>query len=399
MLKDIEYKSYPLLYVDDEELALQSFKLQFSHDFTIYTASNSEEALQIIHMEEIAVVITDQRMPKVSGVELLKQVKSTHPDVVRILMTAYTDLEVVIQAINDGNVYRYVSKPYNEDEVRGTIRQAIEHYYLVKERERLYAEKVETMRKIARANRLSAMGIMAAGMAHEINNPLVAISTFLQMLPHKYAEPSKDREYWEELYGVAVREVERIRQLVHQLLSYSKTAQSEKFEPASLNEILQEMVVFIENEAKKKGVNIKREFSSDLPAGMMDRNRMKQVFLNILLNAVQATDRGGTIAVASRYIIEDSENQFLQVTISDTGSGISENNLEKLFTPFFTTKESEGSGLGLMTSHHIVDEHRGTIDVKSELGKGTTFTIQLPLDPHRYDRRKVNRHKAFPSDL
>jgi signal transduction histidine kinase len=187
--------------------------------------------------------------------------------------------------------------------------------------------------------------------------------------------------------------------LVHQLLSYSKTAQSEKFEPVSLNEILQEMVVFIENEAKKKGVNIKREFSSDLPAGMMDRNRMKQVFLNILLNAVQATDRGGTIAVASRYIIEDSENQFLQVTISDTGSGISENNLEKLFTPFFTTKESEGSGLGLMTSHHIVDEHRGTIDVKSELGKGATFTIQLPLDPHRYDRRKVNRHKAFPSDL
>ncbi|MCI0528179.1 MAG: ATP-binding protein [Nitrospira sp.] len=391
MLKDLEYKGYPILYVDDEDLALQSFKLQFSNDFTIHTASNSDGAIQILNTEEIAVMITDQRMPKVSGVELLKQVMSTHPDVVRILLTAYTDLDVVIQAINDGNVYRYLSKPYNEDEVRGTIRQAIEHYYLVRERERLYAEKVETMRKIARANRLSAMGIMAAGMAHEINNPLVAISTFLQMLPHKYAEPSKDTEYWEELYRVAVREVERIRLLVYQLLSYSKTAQSEKFEPTSLNEILQEMVVFIENEAKKKGVHVKRTFSPDLPAGMMDRNRMKQVFLNILLNAVQATDRGGTITVASRHIIEDAENQFLQVTISDTGTGISEKNLEKLFTPFFTTKDSEGSGLGLMTSHHIVDEHRGTIDVKSELGKGTTFTLQLPLDPHRYDRRKAHR--------
>lgn len=391
MLKDLDYKSYPILYVDDEDLALQSFKLQFSNDFTIYTASNSDEAHQILNTEEIAVIITDQRMPKVTGVELLKQVMSTHPDVVRVLLTAYTDLDVVIQAINDGNVYRYLSKPYNEDEVRGTIRQAIQHYYLVKERERLYAEKVETMRKIARANRLSAMGIMAAGMAHEINNPLVAISTFLQMLPHKYAEPSKDTEYWEELYKVAVREVERIRLLVHQLLSYSKTAQSEKFEPTSLNEILQEMVVFIENEAKKKGVHIKREFSPNLPAGMMDRNRMKQVFLNIFLNAVQATGRGGTIIVASRHIIEDVENQFLQITISDTGTGISEKNLEKLFTPFFTTKDSEGSGLGLMTSHHIVDEHRGTIDVKSELGKGTTFTLQLPLDPYRYDRRKARR--------
>ena len=399
MLKDLKYKGYPILYVDDEELALQSFKLQFSNDFTIHTVSSSDEAIQILNTEEIAVVITDQRMPKVNGVELLKQVMSTYPNVVRMLITAYTDLEVVIQAINDGNVYRYVSKPYNEDEVRGAIRQAIEHYYLVKEREHLYAEKVETMRKIARANRLSAMGIMAAGMAHEINNPLVAISTFLQMLPYKYAEPTRDKEYWEELYRVAVREVERIRLLVHQLLSYTKTAQSEKFEPTSLNEILQEMVVFIENEAKKKGVHIKREFSTNLPAGMMDRNRMKQVFLNILLNAVQATDRGGTITVASRHIIEDAENQFLQVTLSDTGTGISEKNLEKLFTPFFTTKESEGSGLGLMTSHHIVDEHRCTMDVKPELGKGTTVSLQLPLVPYHYDRRKANRNKATSSDL
>jgi len=199
MLKDIEHKGYPILYVDDEELALQTFKFQFGNEFTIYTAKNSEEGLQVLNTEEIAVVITDQRMPKISGVELLTQTMSTHPDVVRILITAYTDLEVVIQAINAGNVYRYISKPYNEEEVRTIIRQGIEHYYLVKERDRLYAEKIETMRKIARANRLSAMGILAAGMAHEINNPLVAISTFLQMLPHKYAEASKDKEYWEEL--------------------------------------------------------------------------------------------------------------------------------------------------------------------------------------------------------
>ena len=399
MLKDIEHKDYPILYVDDEELALQAFKLQFGNEFTIYTAKVSEEALLVLNTEDIAVVITDQRMPKISGVELLSQIMSTHPDVVRILITAYTDLEVVIQAINAGNVYRYISKPYNEEEVRTIIRQGIEHYYLVDERDRLYAEKIETMRKIARANRLSAMGILAAGMAHEINNPLVAISTFLQMLPHKYAEASKDKEYWEELYGVAVREVERIRQLVHQLLSYSKIKQEDKFEPVSINDILQEMVVFIENEAKKKGVLIKREFGVNLPMGMMDRNRIKQVFLNILLNAVQATERGGTIAVSSRHVVEDAENQFLQVAILDTGSGISEKNLEKLFTPFFTTKNSEGSGLGLMTSHHIVDEHRGTIDVKSKLGKGTTFTIKLPLNPLIYDRRKIHRQDIDPQDL
>ncbi len=391
MLKDLEYKKHPVLYVDDEELALQTFRVQFCNDFTIYTAKTTEEAIQVLSEEEIAVMITDQRMPRISGVELLRQVMSTHPDVVRILITAYTDLEVVIQAINEGNVYRYVPKPYNEEEVRTTIRQAIERYFLVKERERLYSEKVETMRKIARANRLSAMGVMAAGVAHEINNPLVAISTFLQMLPSKYAEPTKDREYWDELYGVATREVERIRQLVQQLLSYSKTSQVGKFESTQVNDILQEMVLFIENEAKKKGVHVKKEFGLDLPPGLMDRNRIKQVFLNILLNAVQACNKGGSIVVSSREVSEAEGVGFLQVAISDTGAGISEENLEKLFTPFFTTKKSEGSGLGLMTSHHIVDEHRGTIDVRSELGKGTTFTIQIPQDPLRYERRKADR--------
>jgi signal transduction histidine kinase len=399
MLKDIEYKSYPILYVDHEELARRTFELQYGRDFDIQTARTSEEALPILNTENIAVVIADQRIAKVSGVELLSQIRSTHPEVVRILTTAYTDLEVVIQAINAGNVYRYVSRPYNEEEVRTVIRQAIEHHYLIKERERLYSEKIETMRKIARANRLSAMGILAAGMAHEINNPLVSISTFLQMLPHKYAEASKDKEYWEELYGVAVHEVERIRQLVHQLLSYSKTVTPEKFEPVSINGLIQEMVVFIENEAKKKGVLIKRELGADLPMGLMDRNRLKQVFLNLLLNAVQATGRGGTITVSSRCIIEDNENQFLQVSVSDTGSGISEENIEKLFTPFFTTKKSEGSGLGLMTCHHIIDDHRGTIEVKSELGKGTTFNIQLPLDPQHYDRRKVHREEMDITEL
>ena len=403
MLREIEYKNYPILYVDGNEEAVQTFAKHFDGDFTVCTAREEKQALQALEGGEIAVVIValdmaDQGTPQTGGLEFLERVKAEHPDAVRVLLADGRSADLAIQAVIAGSVYRYILKPYDGEETRSLLLEAIDRYFLMKERERLYFEKVETMRKIARANRLSAMGVLASGMAHEINNPLVSISTFLQMLPQKYSESSKDEEYWGELYRVALHEVERIRQLVQQLLNYSGPAQPSRFEPIRINEVLQEMVLFVENEAAKKEVQIRRDFAHDLPIGRMDRNRIKQVFLNILLNAVQAMGRGGVITVSSRSV-QDGAEPLLQVEVSDTGSGISEENLEKLFTPFFTTKNREGSGLGLMTCHHIIDEHRGTIDVRSALGKGSTFTVRFPVNPEAYERRKSHRRTILLSDL
>jgi two-component system probable response regulator PhcQ len=189
----LQYKDYPILFVDDEEMALVTFTAQYKRDFTIFTAKGGKEALDFLHEHpEIALIVSDQRMPGMSGVELLQRAMQIAPDAVRVLITAYTDMDVVIEAINTGNVYRYVSKPYNEDDLRYSIMQGIERYYLIRERDRLYAEKIDTLKRISRTNRLTAIGILAAGMAHEINNPLVAISTFLQMLPEKLKEPKRD---------------------------------------------------------------------------------------------------------------------------------------------------------------------------------------------------------------
>ncbi|MBI3597303.1 MAG: response regulator, partial [Nitrospirae bacterium] len=121
LLSPEEFRRYPVLYVDDEPLALETFRLQFKEDFTVHTSQNGEEAMRSLRENEIAVILTDQRMPRLSGVELLKQVKEQHPDTVRMLITAYSDMDVVIEAINQGNVYRYITKPYNEDDLRNTI--------------------------------------------------------------------------------------------------------------------------------------------------------------------------------------------------------------------------------------------------------------------------------------
>ena len=184
MPEALPYKELPILFVDDEEMALTTFKSLFKRDFTIYTASGGEDALGIVEAHpEIALIVCDQRMPKMSGVELLRQVSEKRPEMVRMLKTAYSEMELVIDAINQGNIYRYITKPYNEEELKQILIQGIERFYLIKERDRLYAEKIETLKKVARTNRLTAIGILAAGMAHEINNPLVAIKTFLQMIP------------------------------------------------------------------------------------------------------------------------------------------------------------------------------------------------------------------------
>ncbi len=398
MPEALPFKELPVLFVDDEEMALITFKGLFKRDFTIYTASSGEAALRIIEEHpELALVVSDQRMPGMSGVELLRQVSQKRPELVRMLMTAYSEMDLVIDAINQGNIYRYITKPYNEEELKQTLIQGIERFYLMKERDRLYAEKIETLKKIARTNRLTAIGILAAGMAHEINNPLVAIKTFLQMIPQKYEEEIKDQEFWDKFYKVATDETQRIQLLISHLLRYSKVPEEEGLHLAevNLNALLQETLTFLDNEAKKKGLIIRQELDKALPLCYVDQEKMRQVFLNILLNAIYATSKGYILVTTSFDTEEEGKMPLFKVAIQDTGVGISEENLNKLFNPFFTTKQNEGTGLGLMMCHHIIDEHRGSIDVKSELGKGTTMTLHVPINPSEYNRRKTDRKPSM----
>ncbi|MDC4204279.1 MAG: ATP-binding protein [Candidatus Manganitrophus sp.] len=393
MQQGIHPKDYPVLFVDDEEMALISLEEQYEREFTIYTAKSGKEAIETLQAHpEIALIISDQRMPGMSGVEFLAQAKKIVPEAVRMLLTAYTEMEMVIEAINKGNIYRYITKPYDVADLRCAMLQGIEHYYLIRERDRLYAEKIETLKRVARTNRLTAIGTLAAGMAHEINNPMVAIYTFLQMLPQKLKEPQLDKEYLEKFYSLSIREAERIQTLIRKLLDFSKNGDQDEliFKESQINLILQEVVSLLKHEANKKETTIDLQLASDIPLAKIDSEKIRQVFLNLILNAIHATRSGKITATSSFH--QDAQGQgYLQVAVADTGAGISEENLEKLFNPFFTTKDAQGTGLGLMICHHIIDQHRGNIDVQSKLGKGTTMTVQIPVDPTKHERRKSER--------
>jgi two-component system, NtrC family, sensor kinase len=243
------------------------------------------------------------------------------------------------------------------------------------ENARLYENLKQSQDTLRRADRLSSLGLLTAGLAHEIRNPLVAIRTFTQLLPERY----NDADFREGFQGLALKEVDRICGLINDLLSFARPSRPNVAEE-SMNEVVDGIARILETEAKEKSVEITRDFGLNLPKVWIDREQMKQVFMNLILNAIQAMREGGSIFISTRLVARDEaghSGQFVQVEVRDTGIGIPPENLDRIFDPFFTSKD-EGSGLGLSISHQIVQEHGGYVTVESKLGIGTTFFINLP---------------------
>lgn len=250
------------------------------------------------------------------------------------------------------------------------------------ENARLYEDVKRSKSYIRRADRLASLGTLTAGLAHEIRNPLVAIKTLTQLLPDRL----DDEEFREQFLKIASGEVDRISSLVKELLDFARPS-SPKLEYEDVNAILDGMILLVSTETKKKQINILKNYATDLPPVQVDREQIKQVFLNVLLNAIQATPENGRITVKTRAFTKPGGEAYAQIEFTDTGCGIPNEHLEEIFNPFFTTKNT-GSGLGLSISHQIVQDHRGYIDVESFLGKGSSFFINLPVKKDQPKKRK-----------
>jgi signal transduction histidine kinase len=237
-------------------------------------------------------------------------------------------------------------------------------------------ELKESQVVLRRADRLSSLGLLTAGLAHEIRNPLVAIRTFTQLLPERY----DDAEFREGFQGLALKEVDRICGLINDLLSFARPSKP-NVAPENINDVVDNIARILESQAKEKNVEVQRELGHDVPKVWIDREQMKQVFMNLILNAIQAMNDGGTIVISTRLSAKNDPElirEYVQVEIRDTGIGIPPEDLEHIFDPFFTSKD-EGSGLGLAVSHQIVQEHGGIVTVESTMGKGTSFFVHIPV--------------------
>ncbi len=237
--------------------------------------------------------------------------------------------------------------------------------------------------QMQRAAKLASLGEIISGIAHEIKNPLAGISCAVQIVQSELSKDDSNREITKEI----LHHIKRLDNTVKGLLNYSKP-KPPQFLPQKIDTVLDKAIFFVYPEAKKHNVIIDTEIESDLPDVMMDPDQMQQVFLNLIINAVQEMPTGGklkiTISRAEKYNMEVEENikdliateRLVMIKFEDTGKGINKENLDRIFDPFFT-KKSKGTGLGLSISQRIVQEHGGEISVKSEVGKGSKFIIYL----------------------
>jgi len=239
-------------------------------------------------------------------------------------------------------------------------------------------ERVQSEHQLLHSVKQASVGRLAAGVAHEINNPLTGVLTYTHMLLRR---KDLDEEVRSDLETIA-KATERVRKIVKGLLDFSRQTTLHR-EPVEINSLVKSAISLMENQTLLKGIKIKCEKGRDIPLLTLDWSQMQGVFLNIILNALDATSSGGEIRISTRFISPATEanHKGVEVEISDTGTGIKPENLDKLFDPFFTTKEvGQGTGLGLSISLGIVQRHGGTIRVQSKVGEGSTFCIWLPIN-------------------
>jgi signal transduction histidine kinase len=225
---------------------------------------------------------------------------------------------------------------------------------------------------LGQADRLAALGMLAAGVAHEIRNPLVSVRTFIQLLPERLA----DEEFRTDFRELALGEIERICALINDLLAFSRPAPADR-EPTDLNELVEQITRLLDAEARKRDVTVSLHSEVDLPKVVVDEAQVKQVLMNVVLNALQACGSHGSVEIPTRSE-GDRGHPSCSVTVADSGAGIPPEHAEQIFDPFFTTKDA-GSGLGLFIVRQIVTEHGGHITTAARPEGGTAFTIHFPL--------------------
>ncbi len=254
----------------------------------------------------------------------------------------------------------------------------------------------ESQRQLFHSHRLATVGRLAAGAAHEINNPLTIISLNIQILDRLMAKKQDVKELRERLKVISEQET-RISKIIQDLMGFARPTQP-KFCPSSVSQIVEKVLSVISDRVSMTKIKILNSIPTDLPMVMVDPMQIEQIFMNLLINASHAMPKGGKITLKAKAL-----NGYVDVSVTDTGVGIPKKNLAKIFDPFFTTKkEGEGTGLGLAICHSIVEHNGGALRVESEEGKGTTFTVKLPVDKGsrlRAMKESMEQKKVAPSEL
>lgn len=397
-----------ILFVDDDPSVLDALEWTFADEpYSCMMCKTPGEALRLMDEIDFAVVVSDQRMPDMSGTDFLQRIKRQWPETIRILMTAYQEMNIILNAVNKGHVYNLIFKPWDESELKRIIQTAVDDYSVrnnngpfcrqVSESEQmielntsLEKKNQALMKRLQQAQKMETLGNLSSGIAHDFNTILFIINSSLQMAMADKSSSHNVREHLSQ----ALRASSRAKDLVAQIRSFSRAGENSK-QPFPLRPLVEEVVEFIQA-AMGSSVEIRQEITVGPEMIQLEPTKVYQILMNLCSNAADAMKGGrGVVAIKlTRTHIVDADpveqvkllsGNYFCLTVSDNGDGIDNSDIARIFDPYFTTKlNNGGTGLGLALINQIVQDQGGRISVSSELGNGTSFTIYLPLLEESY---------------
>jgi signal transduction histidine kinase len=374
------------LVVDDEPDVLRSVYDLLRINFHVVTCSEVAEAIAVLESSaKIHVIMTDQRMPSMTGVELLRRAKEVRPETTRLLFTAYADIRAVVDAINQGSVFRYIAKPWDPEELEMVVRQAVEQYELLVEKARLLSELQASNERLLEANRLKEAFIEVA--SHELNTPVAVVlgMTELWKMSQGATASTAERGWIDRIQGAG----KRLAAVVERMLKLIRTGEfnhSLSLHLTELSPLVRGVVAELKPYLTAREQTVELSLEPELGTAEVDPSKLADVLTNLVINAIKFTPDGGRI----RVDVAADGTEHVRFIVTDSGVGISAAECSHLFEPFFTGFDTmhhssgdyqfgkRGIGLGLCLVKTFVKMHGGTIDVKTAPGEGSTFAFTIP---------------------
>src|SRR5205823_11222061 len=335
-------------------------------------------------------------MPGNKGVWLLEKTRQIQPRIIRILATAYADMDAAIAAINSGAIYKYVTKPWDPPTLETTLKRALEFFIVQRERDQLLREKLTVLHNMMIADRIVSLGLLATGLSHHIRNSLVAVKTFLDLAPTKLKEETlemdnlRNPDFWKDYYRSVQAQVEKINNLLKDLWSASEKPSFEFKDTVQLQVVLDGVLAGLQDKLSSKNIAVDVRISDGLPELNVDRAKFSRLFELLIEDEIVSLPPGSQVSITARSVKAGE----VRVEVRDNGPGLPEEALRLIFDPFVVRSDSPMEyGIKLMACFFIVHHHGGTIIAQSQEGKGTNFMLRLPTNPNQ--RSLVEENQLF----
>ncbi len=359
---------FKILLIDDDEddyINLREIFREITRsEYELAWRSSYQDGVDALKGEEFDACLLDFRLGAKSGLELLQEINSLGISCPTIFLTGNSNIDLDIQAMQVGAADYLIKDQLTAPLLERTIRYSIKH---AMDMEELHQSKAQILQQ----DRLASLGLLASSLAHEIGTPMGIIRSRAELAERKTPDENLKKDM-----QVVITQIDRIAKLVNSLLHLARGSTSEHTAAINLNQVISDIVTLIEPEMNRKNIQLQLKPSPSLFV-RAESGPLGQVLLNLLVNSIHAIEDQATVAPAIKLSTEDKGEQ-VRIEVQDNGCGISEENLAQIYKPFFTTKEiGRGSGLGLATSYKLVHSWGGQIAVQSQVGKGTTFSINL----------------------